>query len=728
LDENPEYEALSYTWGNATSQSKMRMNGKIVSVTQNLANALSDIRSSDSSRILWVDALCIDQNDLKERNHQVRQMGRIYHNAKQVLVWLGRPEVSTTLKRTNGLLGLIDSFNAGTYSLGLGNNPLQNPEHWKKWHDLAILCELPYWNRLWIVQEIGLAFNLNVYYGQSCVDWKAFDRLREQLVMALRSELCPQSMLTIVKTILESMPARLEEQRTRQRPEWLKKLHDDLLRVHDSVKSAFTAASILYRLREAALQLRSQERDILACRIDGKVLLRDSDLSLLDQTQYQSLHTANFATIENSTKNWHFDSMVTQEIATLPTCLEHVKDQQRDESDKTFLSRINSLKCIFESYEVERLNFVYNIHFEENEHPKAGDNGNFGRLIQMKDEVLWFFQRYRSLLHDLSKLPDQLQQYRSKQLPAFRLQTLLETCERSLCQEPRDKVYGLLGLASDVDNGVISVDYSKSMFEIFVDVMMHHELSQDNEKSMRINLVGFSQLVQRSLAGPFSTMVTLQTDAPDLINNNASMRKFKIWGFLKGPILPLESTQSLARSEDSIEQERMVILKNYFRGAVDDSRLGDEISRKLRRLRAADKERLMPFYPKVSHSTNTALSALNHPQLFSESSGIFGLAPSYIREDDLLCQFANCDVACILRLVEDNYNLIGRAIVAKRFGKEEQRVSRSSPEVFQYSVPEPKDLEEKNRVELDVDASILQALTCPTSKEQSEYSFTLPQL
>jgi hypothetical protein len=73
--------------------------------------------------------------------------------------------------------------------------------------------------------------------------------------------------------------------------------------------------------------------------------------------------------------------------------------------------------------------------------------------------------------------------------------------------------------------------------------------------------------------------------------------------------------------------------------------------------------------------------------------------------------------------MDGEYKLIGRAVVAKRFGEKEKRVSLSSPELFQYNVPEASDLAEMDRISIDVDTLTLQGLTCPTSREKREYMF-----
>ena len=88
LDDRPVYNALSYAWGeNDDLGLQIRVRGVLVGVRQNLWNALNCLRLK-AKKSLWVDALCINQKDVHERNHQVSFMGTIYENASVVLVWL----------------------------------------------------------------------------------------------------------------------------------------------------------------------------------------------------------------------------------------------------------------------------------------------------------------------------------------------------------------------------------------------------------------------------------------------------------------------------------------------------------------------------------------------------------------------------------------------------------------------------------------------------------------
>ena len=81
-----------------------------------------------------------------------------------------------------------------------------------------------------------------------------------------------------------------------------------------------------------------------------------------------------------------------------------------------------------------------------------------------------------------------------------------------------------------------------------------------------------------------------------------------------------------------------------------------------------------------------------------------------------------------MRPVADGYKIVSRAVVAKRFGEKEQRVSSSSPELFQYHVPETSDLNAENKISFEVEALALQELTCPTSSVRREYIFSTPAI
>ena len=83
------YEALSYVWGNLLETLPIYIDEDQLFITANLHAALSHLRDHSFERIIWVDAICIDQKNPKERIRQVQLMAKIYSNALCVVVWLG---------------------------------------------------------------------------------------------------------------------------------------------------------------------------------------------------------------------------------------------------------------------------------------------------------------------------------------------------------------------------------------------------------------------------------------------------------------------------------------------------------------------------------------------------------------------------------------------------------------------------------------------------------------
>jgi hypothetical protein len=81
------YEALSYKWGPILPEHQILLSGCRFNIRKNLWQALRQLRRKREERILWIDALCINQANVLERNHQVAQMGRIYSGYLRCVAW-----------------------------------------------------------------------------------------------------------------------------------------------------------------------------------------------------------------------------------------------------------------------------------------------------------------------------------------------------------------------------------------------------------------------------------------------------------------------------------------------------------------------------------------------------------------------------------------------------------------------------------------------------------------
>ncbi|KAH7137001.1 heterokaryon incompatibility protein-domain-containing protein [Dactylonectria estremocensis] len=164
----PPYEALSYTWGSPLNKRKILMDGKPFQVTRNLFAALQHLRNPTTHRLLWIDAICINQEDIDERNCQVRLMWHIYAIAGQVSVWLGEEADDSAVA-----MEMIRML-AKNYDIQMS----KAIEQFRKEGELARdrLLERPWWRRVWVIQEVAASRGHPVWVGcgQSWLPWDAF--------------------------------------------------------------------------------------------------------------------------------------------------------------------------------------------------------------------------------------------------------------------------------------------------------------------------------------------------------------------------------------------------------------------------------------------------------------------------------------------------------------------------------------------------------------------------
>ena len=165
LDDCPAFDALSYAWGDSELMHPVFINRSRVMVTYNLSVALRHLRYTHCCRILWIDALCINQADMNERNHQVFLMNRVYSTAENVVVWLGEDR-----DRSDIAMGRLEDLAGGQEFAIREKNLLR---------DLIFntLIDREWWGRLWIVQEVVLAKSDPIIMcGSRWLPWGTFMR------------------------------------------------------------------------------------------------------------------------------------------------------------------------------------------------------------------------------------------------------------------------------------------------------------------------------------------------------------------------------------------------------------------------------------------------------------------------------------------------------------------------------------------------------------------------
>ena len=170
-----DFVALSYTWGHAVPTREVLINDSIVKVRANLEEALRALRTKRPLRdglLIWIDALCIDQDDQTERETEVKRMRSIYQAARDVVIWLG-PEESGDATAINLLRAMATSVAEGTeeaLELSLRRDPDQFGAG--SWRALGQLLNKRYWNRLWIIQEIVMGGAKSpVLCGDRVITW-----------------------------------------------------------------------------------------------------------------------------------------------------------------------------------------------------------------------------------------------------------------------------------------------------------------------------------------------------------------------------------------------------------------------------------------------------------------------------------------------------------------------------------------------------------------------------
>jgi Heterokaryon incompatibility protein (HET) len=169
LENPPEFSALSYTWdGQLRDRNLICDDSSILKVTQNVEIALSYLNAHAKLYYIWIDGVCINQDDDREKEAQIPLMGRIYSTAPKVIVWLGEssPKIDEALGAFTALpltLAEVDS-----------TSPI--------WDGLSELFGRSWFSRIWVVQETVLAQDVNFVCGHNVVEYEDFMRLARALL------------------------------------------------------------------------------------------------------------------------------------------------------------------------------------------------------------------------------------------------------------------------------------------------------------------------------------------------------------------------------------------------------------------------------------------------------------------------------------------------------------------------------------------------------------------
>lgn len=171
LDGELAYYALSYTWGERDSPATIDLDGLDFNITRNLELALKRLRKDDDDLLIWIDALCINQYNLEERNLQVGRMRDIYHHAAQVMIWLGENDSSQTNEALDNM-EMLEERPAEYWNWRYLDSQDQFRKKVPVWGSINLFFTKPWFSRVWVIQEVAVSQSEPLAYcGSRQVSW-----------------------------------------------------------------------------------------------------------------------------------------------------------------------------------------------------------------------------------------------------------------------------------------------------------------------------------------------------------------------------------------------------------------------------------------------------------------------------------------------------------------------------------------------------------------------------
>jgi hypothetical protein len=175
LVQRPQYEALSYTWGDQTNQYPVSIDtvGNVVHVGQNCIFALRSLRKTDKPRILWVDALCINQSDQDEKVSQIPIMGDLYNCATTTIIFLQYCGPDKAFHGKGAGPELQRSWDSSLLEQESGASVLDEAAR----KEIFNVANYAWFQRAWIIQETLLSFSKTVVCPPFTWSWEDFGSL-----------------------------------------------------------------------------------------------------------------------------------------------------------------------------------------------------------------------------------------------------------------------------------------------------------------------------------------------------------------------------------------------------------------------------------------------------------------------------------------------------------------------------------------------------------------------
>ena len=172
LDDSPGYAALSYVWGDPSIRVPILIDEHPFEVTENLALALRSLRQPENDWTFWIDAICVNQENLDERSAQVRLMKDIYQSAPTVVSWLGEKDEHAVRAAWFLAYAHENDFSSEWMKKAL----FEDTDNYMRASLLSLaICltehQRDYWSRLWITQEMAFAKGGHLQFGDFIIPY-----------------------------------------------------------------------------------------------------------------------------------------------------------------------------------------------------------------------------------------------------------------------------------------------------------------------------------------------------------------------------------------------------------------------------------------------------------------------------------------------------------------------------------------------------------------------------
>lgn len=209
----PKYDTLSYVWGDpAHGTASITVNGQESHVTQNLHAALLRLRKQDVSSVLWIDQLCIDQNNVEEKTRQVQLMREIYSNCSLCYLWMGELPQDVSVDEARWVLAVLEYTGGWNEAKTGGGSVPPLPDILTHQHDGAGLWraltsllgedesreERSWWTRIWTVQEAVLVRRAHFMWGPLSLPWAKIQHAQQSWVRGHHVHL-PRPVLSLIR-------------------------------------------------------------------------------------------------------------------------------------------------------------------------------------------------------------------------------------------------------------------------------------------------------------------------------------------------------------------------------------------------------------------------------------------------------------------------------------------------------------------------------------------------